>query len=131
MSKNLQNFIKEQLNHKITEFKQLGGNVEWSDTSVIISGTDQSALDNFDSDVMCSLEEKTDHLFADQWNKLLHVDLDDTSVLSRLIEEFSNELKVDLDYENKSITFIGKEQMVLRVRDKLFNDICQELPMLG
>ena len=131
MSKNLQTFIKEQLNHKITKLKQLGGNIEWSDSSVIVSGADQTVLDNFDNDVLCPLEEKTERLLADQWNKLLHVDLDDTSFLSQLVEEFKNELKVTLDYENKSITFVGEEQVVLKVRHKLFKKICQELTVLG
>ena len=124
-------FLKEQLSHKITKLQRLGGNVEWSDSSVIISGADQNVLDDFDNDVLCPLEETTEHLLADQWNKLMLVGCDDTSFLSQLIEEFSNEVKVDLDYTNKSITFIGKEQMVLKVKHILFKRICQELPMLG
>lgn len=131
MSKNLQGFIKEQLKHEITELQQLGGNIEWRDSSVIISGADQAVLDNFDNDVLNPLEEQTERLFADQWNKLLHVNFDDTSFLSQLIEEFNNKIKIDLDYENKSVTFVGIDQIVQEVRRKLFEEICQELPMLG
>ena len=131
MSKNLQNFIKEHLSDKITELQQSGGNVEWSDSSVIISGADQSVLDKFDNDVLCSVEERTECLFADQWNKLLHVDFDNTNFLSQLIEDYNSEVKIDLDYENKSITFVGEEQMVLKVKQTLFTEVCQNLPMLG
>ena len=131
MSKKLQSFLKEKLNHKITELQQSGGNIEWSDNSIIISGAGQSVLDSFDNDVLCSLEEKNECLFVDQWNKLLHVNFDDTSILSQLIAEFDNAVKIDLDYETKSIIFVGEEQMVLKVRDKLFKEICQELSVLG
>ena len=131
MSKNLQRFLKKQLSDKVTELQQLGGNIEWSDGSVIISGADQNVLNNFDNDVLCPLEETTEHLFAKQWNKLMHVGCDDMSFLSQLIEEFSSEVEVGLDYTNKSITFVGKEQMVLKVKHKLFKNVCQELPMLG
>ena len=131
MSKNLQSFIKEKLSNKITELQQLGGSIEWSDSSVIISDADQTVLDDFDNDVLCSLEENTERLSADQWNRLLHVNLDDTSFLSQLIEEFSNEVKIDLDYKSKSISFVGQEQMIQKVRNKLFEEICQELTMLG
>ena len=131
MSKNLQNFIKGHLNDKITELQQSGGKIEWTDSSVIISGADQSVLNKFDNDILCSLEEKTESLFADQWNKLLHVDFDNNSFLSQLIEEYDSEVKIDLDYETKSITFVGEEQMVLKVRQTLFAEVCQEIPMLG
>jgi len=131
MSKNLQDFIKERLKYRITELQQLGGNIEWSDSSVIIYGNDQAVLDNFDNDVLGPLEERTECLFADQWNKLLHVNFDDTSFLSQLIEKFNNKVKIGLDYENKSITFIGEDQIIQEVRRKLFEEICQELPMLG
>ena len=133
MSKNLQKFLKEQLSNKITELNQLGGSIEWSDNSVIISGADQNVLNDFDNDVLCPLEETTEHLFADQWNKLTHVAIgcDDVSFLSQLIEEFSNDVNIDLDYTNKSITFLGKEQMVLKVKHKLFKEVCQDLSMLG
>ena len=131
MSKNLQRFLKEQLSNKITELNQLGGNIEWSDNSVIISGTDQNVLNNFDNDVLCLLEETTEQLFADQWNKLMHVGCDGMSFLSQLIEEFINDVKIDLDYANKSITFVGKEEMVLKVKHKLFKKICENLSMLG
>ena len=131
MSKNLQRFLKEQLSNKITELNQLGGNIEWNDNSVIISGADQNVLNNFDNNVLCLLEETTEHLFADQWSKLMHVGCDGTNFLSQLIEEFINDVKIDLDYANKSITFIGKERMVLKVKHKLFKKICQDLSMLG
>ena len=131
MSKNLQRFLKEQLSNKTTELNQLGGNIEWNDNSVIISGADQNVLNNFDNDVLCLLEETTEHLFADQWNKLMHVGCDGTNFLSQLIEEFINDVKIDLDYANKSITFIGKERMVLKIKHKLFKKICQDLSMLG
>ena len=131
MSKNLQRFLKERLSNKIMELNLLGGSIEWSDGSVIISGAEQNVLDNFDNEVLCSLEETTEHLFADQWNKLMHVSCDDTSFLSQLIEEFSNDVKIDLDYANKSITFVGKEQMVLKIKHKLFKKICQDLKLLG
>lgn len=80
---------------------------------------------------MCPLEEKTECLLADQWNKLLHVDIDDTSFLSQLIEEFNNDVKIVLNYENKSITLVGEEKMVHKVRFKMFKELCQELTMLG
>ena len=131
MSKNLQNFVKGQLRDKITELQQSGGKIEWADSSVIISGADQTVLDKFDNDILCSLEEKTERLCADQWNKLLHVDFDNNSILSQLIEEYDSEIKIDLDYGTKSITFVGEEQMVLKVRQILFTEVCQELPMLG
>ena len=131
MSKNLQRFLKKQLSNKITELNQLGGSIEWSDNSVIISGAAQNVLDNFYNVVLCPLEETTEHLFADQWNKLMHVGCDDTSFLSQLIEKFSNDVNIDLDYTKKSITFVGKEQMVLKVKHKLFKKICQDLSMLG
>ena len=131
MSKNLQRFLKERLSNKIMELNQLRGGIEWSDNSVIISGAEQNVLNNFDNEVLSSLEETTEHLFADQWNKLMHVGCDDTNFLSQLIEEFSNDVKIDLDYANKAITFVGKEQMVLKVKHKLFKKICQDLLMLG
>lgn len=132
MSKNLQNFIRKQFIHKITELQQLGGSIEWSDSSVIISGASQSVLNDFDNNVLCTMEEETHTLVTKQWNKVLHVNLeDDTSILSQLKEEFTNKVKIDLDYEDKSITFVGEEEMVQKVRHKLFNELCQELPMLG
>ena len=131
MSKSLQKFLKEQLSHKIVELQQLGGSIEWSDSSVIISGAHQNVLDSFDNEILSPLEEATEQLVADQWNRLMLVGSDDTSILSRLTKEFNNEVRIDLDYANKSIKFVGKEQMILKLRQKLFEEICRELIMLG
>ena len=131
MSKSLQKFLKEQLSHKIVELQQLGGSIEWSDSSVIISGAHQNVLDSFDNEILSPLEEMTECLVTDQWNRLMLVGSDDSSILSRLTKEFNNEVRIDLDYANKSITFVGKEQTILKLRQKLFEEICRELIMLG
>ena len=131
MSKNVQKFLKEQLSHKIIELQRLGGSIEWNESSVIISGAHQNVLDTFDNEILSSLEETTERLVADHWNRLILVGSDDTSILSQLTKEFNNDVRIDLDYANKSITFVGKKQMILKVRQKLFKEICREFMMLG
>ena len=57
MSNNLQYYVQARLADKITELQQHGGDVEWSENSVIVTSIDQQVLDDFDKHVLSSLND--------------------------------------------------------------------------
>ena len=130
MSNSLQHYVQARLADKITELQQHGGDVEWSENSVIVTGIDQQVLDDFDKEILSSLDEFTSpSLTSNNWNKLTHVNEDDTSFISQLISDYS-EVKIDLDCRNRSVSIMGPQVFVLEVRKKIFKEIYQELPLL-
>jgi len=127
LPKNLQIYLQEKLAHKLTELQQSGGDVvEWNDTSISLTATDQSTLNCFISDVLTPLEEKADYLSEEHWKKLFVVDSNKISFFSQLINKFP-EVKIVLDHGNKSITFIGLHVMVEKARNMLFQEIYRKL----
>ena len=74
MSSSLQHYVQARLADKVAELLQHGGDVEWSEISVIVTGTDQQVLDDFDKQVLSSLDEFTSSpLTLASWNKFAHV----------------------------------------------------------
>ena len=130
LSTNLQLYVQTRLADKIAELQQHGGDIEWSENSVVVSGTDQRLLDDFDKQVLSSLDEFTSPpLTSTNWNKLTHVSEDDTSFISQLMCDYS-EIKIDMDCKNRSFIILGPKVIVLEVRNKIFKEIYQELPLL-
>jgi len=74
MSKNLQCYVQERLKHKLADLLKFGGNVEWSDNSIIITGINKKLFDNFDQQNLSSLGESIDYMSSDSWNKLISID---------------------------------------------------------
>ena len=131
MSSSLQHYVQARLADKIAELLQHGGDVMWSENSVIVTGTDQQVLDDFDKQVLSPLDEFTSPpLTSASWNKLTHVGEDDTSFISQLVADYS-EVKVNLDCINRLISILGPNKMVLEVSNKILKEIYQELPLLG
>ena len=124
--KNLQVYLQERLSDKIAELQQLGGDIEWDDTSVILTGTDKHSIDDFVNNVLNPLEEKVDQISEDHWKKL---NSKPNSFLPQLINKFPV-VKIILDPKNNSITFIGLNAMVKEARNRLFQEIYQELCLL-
>ena len=130
MSNNLQYYVQARLADQITELQQHGGDVEWSENSVIVTGIDQQILDDFDKHVLSSLDEFTSpSLTSTNWNKLTHVNEDDINFISQLTVDYS-EVKIDLDCKNRSVTILGPQVTVLEVKNKIFEEIYQELSLL-
>jgi len=130
MSNSLQHYAQARLTDKITELQQHGGDVEWSENSVIVTGTDQQVLDDFDKHVLSILDEFTSPpLTSTNWNKLTHVSEDDVNFISQLMVDYS-EVNIDLDCKNRSVTILGPSAMILEVKNKIFKEIYQELPLL-
>ena len=63
------------------------------------------------------------------WNNLTHVNEDDINCISQLTVDYS-EVKIDLDCKNRSLTILGPQVMVLEVKNKIFEEIYQELSLL-
>jgi len=131
MSNNLQHYVQARLADKITELQQHGGDFEWSENSVIVTGTDQQILDDFDKQVLSILDEFTSPpLTSTNWNKLTHVNKeDDINFISQLMVDYS-EVKIDLDCKNRLVTILGPQAMILEVKNKIFEEIYQEMPLL-
>ena len=130
MSSSLQHYVQARLADKIAELLQHGGDVEWSENSVIVTGTDQQVLDDFDKQILSSLDEFTSSpLTSASWNKLTHVNEDDINFISQLTVDYSD-VNIDLDCKNQSITILGPQEMVMEVRNKIFKEIYQELSLL-
>ena len=129
MSKNLQCYVQERLKHKLADLLKFGGNVEWSDNSIIITGINKKLFDNFDQQNLSSLGESIDYMSSDSWNKLISIDKNAASFMSQLISDHS-ELKIDLDYRNQSVTIVGPKATVVKTRNKILDKIYQELLLL-
>ena len=95
-----------------------------------MTGTDQQVLDDFDKHVLSILDEFTSPpLTSTNWNKLTHVSEDDVNFISQLMVDYS-EVKIDLDCKNRSVTILGPSAMILEVKNKIFKETYQELPLL-
>ena len=128
MSKNLQCYVQERLKHQLADLLKCGGNIEWSDNSIIITGINKKLFDNFDQQNLSSLGESIDYMSSDSWNKLISIDKN-ASCMSQLISDHS-ELKINLDYRNISVTFVGPKAIVVEARNKILDKIYEELLLL-
>ena len=129
MSKNLQCYVQERLKYKLLELLKCGGNIEWSDDSIIISGIDKKLYDNFDQQNLSFLGESTDYMSSDNWNKLISVNANATSFISQLISDHL-EVNINLNYRCQSVTIVGPKLTVVKVRNKILDKIYQELSLL-
>ena len=129
MSRNRLCYVQEKLNNKLSELLKCGGNIEWRDDSIIVTGIDKKEFDDFDQQHLSSLGESTDYMSSDSWNKLLSVDTNAASFMSQMISDHP-ELNIILDQKNLAVTIVGPNETMLKVRNKMLDKIHRELSLL-
>ena len=129
MSRNRLCYVQEKLNNKLSELLKYGGNIEWRDDSIIVTGIDKKVFDNFDQQYLSTLGESTDCMSSGNWNKLLSVDANAASFISQMISDHP-ELRITLDHKNLSITIVGPNETVMKVRNEMLDKIHRDLLLL-
>ena len=129
MSNNIQCYVLERLNDKLGELLEYGGNIEWRYDSIIVTGIDKKVFDNFDQQYLSSLGESVDYMSSDNWNKIISASANATSFVSQLISNHL-ELKIILDHKNRSVTIVGLNETVVKVRNKMLDKIYSKLLLL-
>jgi len=129
MSNNIQCYVLERLNDKLGELLEYGGNIEWRYDSIIVTGIDKKVFDNFDQQYLSSLGESVDYMSSDNWNKIISVSANATSFVSQLVSNHL-ELKIILDHKKRSVTIVGPNETVVKVRNKMLDKIYSKLLLL-
>jgi len=103
MSVRLNQFLNDRMDLKLREFRSFGGSVEWQNNMLVVFAPSPLILDRFENEVLNQLVEQRIPLSSEDWNKLMLMRPDKTSVFQQLVLPYRTNDNVRIEEDNSSL----------------------------
>lgn len=121
-------FLHERMDLKLREFDSFGGLVRWNNDILTVeaSGT---VLDRFETEVLNALDEDKVVLSSEDWNKLMLMRPDKTSLFQQLVLPYRTNPNVHIEscVATLSICIVGMKEAVKDVKVTLLWELNKEI----
>ena len=113
MSTRLYQFLNKQMELKLREFRSFGGSVSWQNNTLQVIAPSVSILNRFEKDVLWQINEHQIVLTSEDWNKLMLMRPDKTSLFHQLVHLFpSDDVYVEPDISSLIMYVVGLKKAV-------------------
>lgn len=129
VSAQLNKFLNERMDLKLREFMSFGGSVRWNSDFLTVEAPSVAALNQFETDVLDTLDEREVVLSSEDWNKLMLMRPDKTSLFQQLVLPYRTNpnVRIELHDSTLSICIVGMMEAVNDVRTTIVSELNKEI----
>ena len=122
-------FLHERMDQKLREFASFGGSVKWNNDCLTIEAPSMPVLNKFEIDVLNVLEEDKAVLSSEDWNKLMSMRPDKTSLYHRLVLPYRTNPNVIIESHDAtlSICIMGMREAVQDLKATILSELNKEI----
>ena len=122
-------FLHERMDPKLREFASFGGSVKWNNDCLTIEAPSMPVLNEFEIDVLNVLEEDKIVLSSEDWNKLMLMRPDKTSLYHQSILPYRTNPNVNIESQDAtlSICIVGMREAVQDVKAAILSELNKEI----
>ena len=122
-------FLHERMDLKLREFASFGGLINWSNDFLTIEAPSMAILNQFEMDVLNALEEDKVALSSEDWNKLMLIRPDKTSLFHQLVLPYRTNPNVYIESHDTtlSICIVGMRDAVQDVKVTILSELNKEI----
>ena len=129
-SEQLNKFLHERMDLKLREFMSFGGSVRWHNDLLTIEAPSMAALNRFEADVLDMLDEQNVVLSSENWNKLMLMHPDKTSLFQQLVV-LPYRTNPNVYFESRdstlSIYIVGMREAVNDMKNTIMSELNKEI----
>ena len=108
MSARLYQFLNEQMEFKLREFRSFSGSVSWQNNTLIVTAPSVPILIWFENYVLGQIGEHHIALNNEDWKKLMSMRPDKTNLFQQLMHSFlANDVYIDHDSSSLIVCAVG------------------------
>ena len=122
-------YLHKRMDQKLREFASFGGSVRWSNYFLTIKAPSMDILNQFEIDVLNVLEEDKVALSSEDWNKLMFIRPDKTSLFHQLVLPYRTNPNVYIERHDTtlSIYIVGMRDVVQDVKITILSELNKEI----
>ena len=122
-------FLHEKMDLKLTEFATFGGSVKWNNDCLTIEAPFMRVLNKFEIEVLNVLEEDKIVLSSEDWNKLMLMRPDKTSLYHLLVLQYRTNPNVNIEPHDATLTIciVGVREAVQNVKATILSELNKEI----
>ena len=122
-------FLHERMDLKLREFASFGGLVKWNNDCLTIEAPSMPVLNKFEIDVLNIVEEDKVVLSSEDWNKLMLMRPDKTSLYHQLVLPYRTNPNVNIESHDAtlSICVVGMREAVQDVKATILSQLNKEI----
>ena len=128
-SAQLNKFLHERMDLKLREFASFGGSVRWNNDFLTVEAPSEAALNRFEIDVLNVLDEDKVVLSSEDWNKLMLMRPDKTSLFQQLVLPYRTNPNVYIESHDAALTIciVGMRDAVKDVKITIMSELNKEI----
>ena len=122
-------FLHERMDLKLKEFASFGGSVKWNNDCLTIEAPSMPVLNKFEIDVLNVLQEDKIGSSSEDWNKLMLMRPDKTSLYHQLVLPYRTNPNVIIESHDAtlSICIVGMREAVQDVKATILSELNKEI----
>ena len=122
-------FLHERMDLKLREFASFGGSVRWNNDFLTVEAPSEAALNRFEMDVLNVLDEEKVVLCSEDWNKLMLMRPDKTSLFQQLMLPYRTNPNVYIESHDAALTIciVGMRDAVKDVKITIMSELNKEI----
>ena len=122
-------FLHERMDLKLREFASFGGLIKWNNDFLTIEAPSMAVLNQFEIDVLNVLEEDKVALSSEDWNKLMLIRPDKTSLFHQLLLPYRTNPNVYTESHDAtlSIYIVGMRDAVQDLKITILSELNKEI----
>lgn len=122
-------FLHERMDLKLREFQSFGGLTRWNNGYLTIEAPSMATLNQFENNVLNALDEYEVVLSSEDWNKLMLMRPDKTSLFHQLVLPYRTNPNVYIESHNAtlSIHIVGMRAAVQDVKITIISELNKEI----
>ena len=122
-------FLHERMDLKLREFASFGGSVRWNNDFLTVEAPSEAALNRFEMDVLNVLDEEKVVLSSEDWNKLMLMRPDKTSLFQQLVLPYRTNPNVYIESHDAALTIyiVGMRDAVKDVKITIMSKLNKEI----
>ena len=122
-------FLHERMDLKLREFASFGGSVKWNNDCLTIEAPSMPVLNKFEIDVLNVVKEDKVVLSSEDWNKLMLMRPDKTSLYHQLVLPYRTNPNVNIESHDAtlSICVVGMREAVQDVKATILSELNKEI----
>ena len=132
-SAQLNKFLLDRMDLKLREFKSFSGSVRWSSDYLTIEAPSAAAINQFEANVLDLLDEDKIILSSSDWNKLMLMRPDHTSLFQQLSLPYRTNpnVRIELHDSTLSICIVGMREAVNDVKNTILSKLSKNITVVG
>ena len=122
-------FLHERMDLKLREFVSFGGLMNWNSNFLTIEAPSMAVINQFEIDVLNVLDEDKVALSSEDWNKLMLIRPDKTSLFHQLVLPYRTNPNVCIESHDTtlSIYIVGMRDAVQDVKITILSELNKEI----